>query len=452
MSSTTPARASVPSTPPTWNPTYSCDYLLAPQANAVATVVLLSGSFSSTDATQTSISCGTLGATSGTALNFTIYNISAYAEGYVTIQYPTGPAVKGVYPTATEECHLNFFLALTTDTSATGVGWQQDTKGAFPGDNLTILPPSCLGSDHPTPILLNPSQGSGGNSGIDSLYQVLNPQIVFLVDCQANGNMLFRGNTPFAAPLVPNGNQAVDFKELHAYMKTCYETQYPDAPAKFPAMGSYVLRDICVQDPSSEGGSMTMELNGFLPSGTQPGSVPLTQIDQAWYPLTDATPTPLRQMSNWQIEPHDNSSNDTTDQQTAKQLNTWMQQTETLPHIYYIHCASGHDRTGILAATYLMYAYPSISLQQAFIQGTTINYVATPPPGGQIHSGCVDIDQKGNPADNTRSRLFLIADIYNQTITDIYNLINNPAPPATLPAPATQTTPPFVYSTYPWQS
>lgn len=427
--------------------TYSIQFNLAPQLGTAATLTLLSGSLSSSS-TVTQVSAGTVGATTGSNADFTVYNDSQYAEGIVTLQYLASDG-----STQSAECHVNFLL------SSSNPSWAQDTQGSFPSDNTTILLPNSSTYGTAQPIALPPTiPTASGGGGIDSLYQVLNPQVVFLVDKRENGNLLFRGNTPFAAPTVANGPQVVDFAGLDAVMRAQYALQCPDDPSGFPALGSYVLRDICIQSVDSEGGSIQMELNGFSSGGVGTADVPLSEIYQKWYPQPSAPLVPvLRQMSNWPIEPHLHKTNDKIDLATAQQLSTWMARAESLPHVYYIHCASGHDRTGILASTYLIVGR-QMSLERALLSGTTISYVppAQVPQGGQIHTNCVDIDigSTGNhPVDYSRSRLLLINEIYYHTIRLIYNLVNPDSKVSATPSDWTTSTGPAarVYSKYPWQ-
>ena len=404
----------------------SGNYLLAPQANTTTVLTLTSGALYVAGSKKPQTILTLVAPASGAAQLFTIGNDSEYAEGYITISYtPTG----GTQQTA--ECHLNFFLATTA--------WGQDTSGSFPNDNTTILP-NASGTGSPT--LLPVTIPTGANpSGIDTLYQVLDPSMVFLVDYYPEQKtMLFRGNTPFNTPATSNGQQSVDFDTLHSYMKAKYESQTGNTD--FPAKGSYTLRDVCLQSTASEGGSILWELESF-------GGTSLTQLaNQAWVPA-DAT-TPQNQMCNWEIEPHQAQANDAFDMEAVEKLNNWMSPATPNEHyyIYYIHCASGHDRTGIVASAYMI-ANRKFSLDRSLIYGTTLAKLSL--TSGQMYANCTDLDgtNKGN-TDPDRSRLMMIANIYDQTVLNIYNSINPTNPQSVLPANAMSTSPAYVYSTYPW--
>ncbi len=406
----------------------SQNYLLAPQASTTTVLTLTSGTLCLNGSTTPLTSFTLVAPATGAAQLFTISNTSKYAEGYVTITYtPTGGTAQ------TAECHLNFFLGTTA--------WGQDTSGSFPNDDTSILPSASSGGV-PTGIPVTAPAGNSG-TGIDSLYQVLNPEMVFLVDYYPeHKTMLFRGNTPFNTPATNNGQQSVDFDTLHEYMKAKYEQQTGNTD--FPEKGSYTFRDICLQSTASEGGSILWELESF-------GGTSLTQLaGQVWVPA-DAT-TAQNQMCNWEIEPHQAPANDTFDMDAVEKLNNWMSPATPNPfyYIYYIHCASGHDRTGIVASAYMI-ANRKFSLNRSLIYGTTL--AKLPITSGQMYANCTDLLSSGTGStDPSRSRLMMIANIYDQTVLNIYNSINNPATPVTaLPADAMSTSPAYVYPTYPWQ-
>ncbi|UTA66498.1 hypothetical protein [Emticicia sp. 21SJ11W-3] len=408
----------------------SGQYLLAPQASTTTVLTLMSGSITLTGNTTSQTSLTLVSPSTGASQAFTITNGSAYAEGIITINYPA--ANGGAQETA--ECHINFFLNTTQ--------WEQDSSGSFPDDNTSIIPAKSTGS---LPTLLNVTQPTSGPSdGIDSLYQVLNKAMVFLVDYRPeHQTMLFRGNTPFAAPTADNGQQAVDFGSLHTYMENQYISQTGNKD--FPAQGSYTLRDVCLQSQESEGQSILWELESF-------GGTSLNQLNtQTWVPADNSSNTTQNQMCNWQIEPHTQPGNDVFDWDSVKQLSDWMCPKDTNPnfYIYYIHCASGHDRTGIVASAYMI-VNRGLSLNHSLIYGTTVAKQSA--TSGQVYADCQDLDgtNKGN-IDPDRSRLMMIANIYDQTVLNIYNSQNNPDPAVTqLPAEAMSTDPAYVYSTYPW--
>jgi hypothetical protein len=418
------------------NNLYSNGYNLAPQAGTAVTLTLLSGSFNANGSftpgsNLPSITVGSVGG-GGASLPFTIYNDSEYAEGFVTITYASAAGS----PNPTAECHLDFFL------SGSIPYWSVDANGYLNDDT------SIIGSySNQTPGNLPVVQPTGAlPPGPSSLYQVLDENMVFLVDLvdlpDKNVNMLFRGNVPFAAPTVADGPQQVDFANLHNYMKVRYEAQ--TGKLDFPAIKNYILRVVCLQSSASEGDSILMELKSF-------GGDSLGQLLPAgkYYPNIYMLPdVPRQQMCNFDLEPGDVNF----DFNSAQSLRNWMNTSETLPCIYYIHCASGHDRTGMMAAAYLIMNKQNLNLQQAFICGTTVAKLPPGMSGNQLHVDCNDIDgiNEGN-IDPNRSRITLIATVYNQTVLDIYNQFNSSNPPITLPAIAIQTDPAYVYSEYPWE-
>ncbi|MGG8495288.1 hypothetical protein ACQY1Q_02630 [Tenacibaculum sp. TC6] len=405
-------------------------YLLAPQASTTTVLTLTSGSIYLSDSTEPKTSLQLVSPASGASQEFYIAASSEYAEGYITITYNTGVDI-----TSTAECHLNFFLENTS--------WNQDTSGSFPNDTTTIIAKSSTKPSPSSPTLLVVTEPTGQkSSGVDSLYQVLNPEMVFLVDYYPeNKTMLFRGNTPFDAPATDNGKQTVDFKKLHDYMEAKYvkETGKND----FPAFNTYNLRDICLQSQSSEGNSILWELESF-------GGKELSQLKgQVWYPSDKAEPQ--NQMCNWEIQPHNQPSNDVFDIDAVQKLSSWMSP-KTAPdifNIYYIHCASGHDRTGIVASAYMI-ANRKFSLKRSLIYGTTIAKLSS--GSGQLQVNCKDLDGKniGN-IDSDRSRIQMIANVYDKTVLNIYNTLNPKATISELPQTALDENPSYVYSTYPWE-
>ena len=404
----------------------SGNYLLAPQASTTTVLKMMSGSITLNGSSTSQTTLTLVSPAIGISQLFTITNDSAYAEGYITITYTDAAGDQ-----QTAECHLNFFLNTTA--------WAQDTPGSYPNDNTTIFPAASSGG-LPTVIPVT-EPTNGGGSGIDTLFQVLNPEMVYLVDYHpAHKTMLFRGNTPFNVPATDNGKQSVDFVTLHKYMKAKYESQTGNTD--FPDIGSYTLRDVCLQSRQSERESIRWELESF-------GGKSVSQLKgEVWVPADAGTA--INQMCNWEIEPHTQPGNDVFDAGRAQKLSAMMSPATPNPfyYIYYIHCASGHDRTGIVASSYII-ANRSLSLQRSLIYGTTLAKLST--TGGQMYANCQDLDgtNKGN-IDPDRSRLMMIASVYDTTVLNIYNTFNPGSPESAIPADALSTDPAYVYSTYPW--
>jgi hypothetical protein len=155
-------------------------------------------------------------------------------------------------------------------------------------------------------------------------------------------------------------------------------------------------------------------------------------------------------MCNWEIEPHATPGNDVFDWHSAQKLSAMLAATQSVPYVYYIHCASGHDRTGIVASSYLI-VNRGLDLKKALIQGTTIAKLPSDMGGTQLIVDCQDIDGSNkNGIDPDRSRVLMIAGIYDTTVLNIYNSQNPSSPLAAVPADAVSSDPAYVYSEYPW--
>lgn len=372
----------------------------------------------------------------------TLYSPSGYIDGYISCNY------NGAY----QQCAMNFMLAGSPP-------WDVDSSGGF--SNSAIIGGYDSSTANNIPVVPPQSQGGGGTP---SSFPVLDQYMVSLVDYyplvipgDRPATYLFRGNVPFTTPPKANGTQSVDFTQLDAYLRQVYGAQTGNTD--FPAIGDYLLVDICLQDLDSESGSIQWELNSF--GATQPPvDTPLTALaGGAAYPPFPETPWGCpalkrgAQMINWPVEPHGQQGNSTQDQGWAQQLSALMTAPQfNIPTVYYIHCASGHDRTGLLASAYLV-ANRQLSLQRALIQGTTL-YLwkpGMPPAGGQLCYPCnliVDGQPTTTPTTLPQARMTMIAEVYAQTVANIYNLINGTN--ETVPANATNTNPAYVYASYPW--
>ena len=165
---------------------------------------------------------------------------------------------------------------------------------------------------------------------------------------------------------------------------------------------------------------------------------------QAWY-SADRT-EPQNYMCNVEVEP----SKDTFDLKTASKLSRWMSP-KTAPdifNIYYIHCASGHDRTGIVASAYMI-ENRKLSLLRSLIYGTTIAKLSSGIDKLQVN--CIDLDgENAGKIDANRSRIQMISNVYDETILKIYNMHNPTTSTSEIPKKAMDVDPSYVYSTYPW--
>lgn len=352
---------------------------------------------------------GAIGTAQSNPQQFTLHSDGQYVLAMIESQYDSTKIA-----TSPSYCHLYF--------KPEGSNWLWATD-VQTGDNGSLF---TIGQGQQTtnsiaiqvPTEANPAGVPGGLPNLDS-------SIVFLLDKNANGNLLFRGNEPLNDQMT---NQSVDFTALHQVLKAQYEKQ--TSKTDFPEIGSYILRDIAFldPDPAGEGNILAAEIGSF-------GATDPKQVDQKWYPETVEKPLSggmLGQVANWNVEPTGGSPkhpNLNMDVEIAKNLSTWMgtQLTDAagndIPTVYYIHCASGHDRTGMVATGYLIHNY-TMDLSRAYILGTTISKLSI-PMGGNLIQNCYDITSKAE--DKLRSRCFVAGNgsdsSYNDTIVKMYNTL-----------------------------
>lgn len=381
--------------------------------------------------TGTSVSVGTTGDTTtgaGSAIQFTAANVGGYISGYVSVDYGTSGD--------SASCNINFNIGAST------APW---TVSASP-TNADILN---YNSDTPTNMAV--SVPNTVPSGIAANCQPFDKSMTFMVDQDTTStNILFRGNCPLAAPSKSRGPQAIDFTTVHAILAERYNEE---TGGTFPDIGDYVFCDVNLQSPTSEALYLQYELESVG------GGSDISILDsQKWSKSGTTTPPDLTKvykdpttgmlccMVNYSIEPSATlgSSSDNFDQGCAKNLTTWMGKDSTKPYVYYIHCASGHDRTGIVASTYLMQKYPTMSLDESFIRGTTVHKLNGGT--GQLKPNCTYLNGPDEGKTSSKfSRVTLIADNYNETVENIYNTLRS-----TKESLSTQATTAVVYDNYPW--
>lgn len=368
-----------------------------------------------------------------------------WAQIQVTVNYP---AVASLNNQSTSTCHVYL--------KAEGTNWLWKVNTNVVGDNTSVVA-NGPGPSTGNSIVFQPATALNPSTP-GSEFPPLDSRVVFLLDWnQQTGNLVFRGNEPLAPG---SANQLVDFQTLHDLLQTRYEQQTGET--NFPAIGQYVLREVAFL-----GSDEKPTLDALLESyGGTPGQ---GQLDnQAWYPTTPTAFAPtgmLGQLSNWNVQvsadvsgqPHPNLDLDV---RFALQLVTWMNRQETLPHIYYIHCASGHERTGMESSAYLMAQY-GFAVSEAFIFGTTVRYNDTGTPEGNLVQPCYDVGT--TTTDNVRARCFPASAPagqigYNQTIIDMYNKLNNVTNGAFSTTSTSgdtgtgQSGQAYVYPCYPWEN
>jgi len=422
------------------------EYKLSPGKSQVTITLISKGASFSETKEKKILNYGEIGIEKPSE-DFTVYSKGEYVYALIETQYnPTDVSPPTKPPTVINppsSCHIYF--------KPEGSNWLWSTD-AQTADNVSIFP---SGQGERTKNEVNIQLPTSQNpASKPSTYPNLNSELVFLLDKNDIGNMLFRGNEP----LEPGKHgQKIDFETLHTSLKSKYQRQ--TGMHDFPEIGKYILRDIAFlgHNPDGEKPILMHEISSF-------GATEISQVNQTWYPTKAVAISPtgmLGQVSNWNVEPT-GSGNIDLDVTMVKKLVEWMgeQQLDSkgkkIPTIYYIHCSSGHDRTGMISSGYLMHQY-NLALSEAYILGTTIhkldmNY------GGNLITDCEDITSKA--IDPDRSRCFVAGNgtssPYNDAIVDIYNSLNS-VKTGKLSATAISGDPAisnsgttYVHSWYPW--
>ena len=361
----------------------------------------------------------------------------------------------------TSQCNICFILK--EDASFV---WQATGKTGQ-GDNPTMFPDGTGSNttEHKTATVTVQTITEANPNVPPSSAQVLRASQVFLVDWDVtNKNILVRGNSPLGAET--SGGQTIDFKNLQdAIVSACEAASGPT----LGDLGDYVLHDIALLSAAEEY-IWANEYFSFTGNTGTPNSA-----KETWFP---STPTPLRgitscaptgQMGRWNVEPVDTTNGGPEPLalvNLVELLKSKMNEPSTGGYnVYYIHCASGHDRTGMVASTYLAYksltssdSQGSVSSQidAAFIYGTTLQYQDA--GGGDIVQECYDIGTT-NPS-TQKSRCFLASDHYNKTYLTALATLVPPASGTTYgplgadttrtPSGETGTTRPYVIPYYPF--
>jgi hypothetical protein len=297
-----------------------------------------------------SFSSGEAGRSDNSPTWFSVYSpggqVAARAEvAYATVR--TQPEWR-----SPASCHL-YFRPGSLDWIWNGA--------AIAGDNASVL---CDGEGpHSNSAVAFQAPVQPNSAKAPQQFPCLDANRVSLLDRSSAGNMIFRGN----APLSPTpGNQLVDFDALHATLKLAYFNL--TGQSDFPEKGRYVLRNIALLDSRAEAKMLMRELMSF-------GGTDLK--NRSWFPAEAAGVSRsgiLGQMMHWPVSPSDTLSDSTLEltKIAASQLRTWMSRRETLPHIYYIHCADGQERTSVMSAWYLL-TNREMSVSDAYMLGSSVN-------------------------------------------------------------------------------
>lgn len=283
-----------------------------------------------------SFTIGVAGREDNAPVWFTVYSPTGLAAARIEVAYLSDHSQPEWRSPAS--CHL-YFKPGSLDWIWNG--------SAVAGDNVTVLADG--EGPHAEAVIAVQPPALPSNHKAPRQYPCLDHNRVALLDRSGAGNMIFRGN----APLSPMpGFPLVDFDTLHASLELAYFSQ--TGQSDFPDKGCYVLRDIALLDGRLEGRMLQRELMSF--GGCD---FPRELRNREWFP---ADPAPvsrsgiLGQMAHWPVAAADALSESSLDvtKQGALRLRGWMNRREALPHLYYIHCADGHERSGMMSAWYLL--------------------------------------------------------------------------------------------------
>ena len=355
-------------------------------------------------------------------------NVSAYSNAIITCNY--SPITKWSDQNQSQ-CEVCFNL-----TGDGGNSYWSVTGEPSQGDNQTIFPDP----DPGTTLIIEVAIPTQQNPQTPASQQpVLDPNMVFLLDVAGN-SVFFRGNAPLGAQTPANPSQYIDFPTfvaaLNSSLTKATGLTLPD--------GGYEICVIALLSKDSESGILTPEVESF--GGN------LENLSHAWYPTPSSPAYPIPTLNNisgricqWNVNPAGtpNGKYVAEAQELAIALNNWIysgignDNGISTPRIFYIHCASGHDRTGMMCASYLAQKkvlfnsyqngtyFTNNDLTETYIMGTTLNKI--PYEGGQYAQNCYDLN---NPTqvDPNRSRCFLISGSYDQTVCWVADaLTNNPS-------------------------
>lgn len=298
-----------------------------------------------------SFSCGEVNRETNEPVWFTVYSPTGQAAARAEVAYATAQTQPEWRSPAS--CHLYFKPA--------SVDWIWNGT-AIAGDNVTVLadgegPHTTWTIEFQPPAQPTHSKGA-------RYFPCLDAGRVSLLDRSITGNMIFRGN----APLSPMpGYPVIDFDTLHATLKLAYFSL--TGLTDFPEKGGYVLRDIALLDGRAEGKMLMRELMSF---GGSDINAELKNRD--WFPAAPAPVSPsgiLGQMTHWPVSTTESLSDSALHftKFAATQLRLWMNRRETLPHLYYFHCADGHERSGVMSAWYLLTSR-EMALSDAYMRGS----------------------------------------------------------------------------------
>lgn len=351
------------------------------------------------------------------------------ADGYPQIVYGSDTDTSTTYPV------LKLEIAGTTESAANWLQTELKVKNGAPTGSEPTTAQAIVGiipaqqtwaylENEKHRNWLNPNSGNRNfiaisppqHAGRLHQYQELNPDMVSLVDVYTPAanmnvknpapNFLFRGNEPLTIPAVNDGPQTVDFEGLHSI----FTTRYHEATGKqFPSsMSDYCFHDVCLRDPKRDN---HQETHAFDPSKSTPleptaSTLTTTYEENMW--LTSSHAPNGAKMCWWPVNPSGAPYDDTNflfqlDKWAGKTLVNLMNTPHDKPHVYYIHCANGHDRTGLVAYSY--FVERGVPPEKAYILGSTVCL------SQQNSTACTaitwDLSPKaGSPNSTSKTRIF----------------------------------------------
>ena len=191
----------------------------------------------------------------------------------------------------------------------------------------------------------------------------------YLLD-KKSGNYLFRGAEPCIQSAGNTGPWTFDYSGLVAGMQQRVQEQLCQSE-KLPE--KFILIDVSLINNGSEGPMLMAEYEFFGGSGSNITS-------EAFQPtLKEAAQTINSNVTGrllwWDIMPLVDGANSSNLTGLVDELSSLMNADNTdanaTPYVIYIHCASGQDRTGEVAISYLL-KNRNMSSADAFVYGTTI--------------------------------------------------------------------------------
>ena len=191
----------------------------------------------------------------------------------------------------------------------------------------------------------------------------------YLLDMKS-GNYLFRGAKPCIQKEGNTGPWTFDYSDLVAGMQQRVQKQL-GKNEKLPE--KFILIDVSLINNGSESAMLEAEYDFF-------GGKGINITPNAFQPTLEDDPHTINsnvtgRLLWWDIMPLVDGANSSNLTGLVEELGSLMNTNNTdanaTPYVIYIHCASGQDRTGEVAISYLL-ENRNMSSADAFVYGTTI--------------------------------------------------------------------------------